>query len=276
MATPLGNLRDITLRALDILTAADAVYCEDTRVTKRLMSAFGIQTPLHRCDEHTQKKCAEDIISAVKSGKIIVLVSDAGTPAISDPGAQLVAACWTHGVMVSPVPGPSAVTAGLSASGLLQDTNGFTFLGFLPPKSGARRSILKKWQDIPTTLVFYEAPQRVEELLQDIAATLGECRVVIARELTKMHERFYHGTPTELLAEAQKPDFKGEVVVMVVTEPGLAQEWTSETIQSALRKEMQNTRMKEAVARVTAISGLPRKLVYAEALAMDQDGNDAV
>ena len=272
MATPLGNLRDITLRALDILEVADTVYCEDTRVTKRLAAVFGFRAALQRCDEHTQKKCIGQIIDDVRAGKIIVLVSDAGTPAISDPGAQVVAACWQAGITVYPVPGPNAVTAALSASGLLEDGSAFTFLGFLPPKSGARRAILKKWQDMPTVLVLYEAPQRVAALLEDIAATLGDCPVVIGRELTKLHERFYHGTPQSLHDAVRAEDFKGEIVVMVSPKPGQGMDWTPDRIRQALQKELGTVRLKEAVARVTARSGLPRKQIYAEALSLNESG----
>lgn len=267
MATPIGNLRDITLRALDILSASDMIYCEDTRVTQRLLSAYGIHKPLERCDGHTEQKRAEEIITAIKNGKIIVFASDAGTPGISDPGTKLVAACIAAGLTVSPVPGASAAIAAFSAAASLS-TGNFMFLGFLPLKSGARRKILHQYISLEAVLVFYEAPQRVPALLEDIQAIMGEREVVIARELTKLHERFYRGTPAQLLIQIQHDNFKGEIVAMIM--PSAAEEggWDEGRIDRELAVLLTEHSLKESVAQVTAQSGISRKIVYARALAI--------
>lgn len=268
MATPIGNLRDITLRALDILDSADAVYCEDTRVTQRLFSVFGLSKRLERCDDHTEKRRVEEIVTAVRAGKIIAFVSDAGTPGISDPGAVLVNACREAGIEVYPVPGPSAAIATISVAGLDAATP-FTFLGFLPVKSGARRKLLREWGMISSALLFYEAPQRVADTLDDIAAMLGQRRVLIAREITKLHEEFYVGTPDELQKNIAANIFKGEVALLIYPDAGHSRtDWNEDAIDEALRGLLDAMSLKEAVAQVTAQSGLSRKIVYARALAL--------
>ena len=269
VAMPIGNLRDITLRALDILTLADVVYCEDTRVTQRFLSAYGLSKKLERCDDHTEQQRATGIIQAIQDGKIIAYVSDAGTPGISDPGVTLAAACQKAGVMVSPIPGPSAAIAALSAAGISQ-TGHFLFMGFLPPKSGARRKVFQEQQQTQATLVFYEAPQRVAELLEDVAAIMGQRPVIIAREITKLHETFYHGTPDELADAVKQSNFKGEVVILIPPADETETSWNDARIDDALRQLMTDTSLKEAVAIVTAKSGLPRKTVYARALGLDR------
>lgn len=268
IATPLGNLRDITLRALDILAAADVIYCEDTRVTQKLCSAYGIKAALERSDEHTEMKRVVDIVRAIQEGKVIALVSDAGTPGISDPGMKIVAACRAQNMPVYPVPGASAAVAALSASGIVTDS--FSFLGFLSTKSGVRRQDLQTWKNVPTTLIVYEAPQRVAALLQDIVVVMGQRRVIIAREITKLYERFYDGTPDALAELIDDDSFKGEVVVLIA--PG-AQEAKEIDLDGLLQEALAKTSLKEAVAQVTAATGLPRKTVYARALALGR--NDA-
>ena len=263
----MGNLRDITLRALDILAASDVIYCEDTRVTNKLCAAYGIKAKLERSDEHTETKRVLEIIAAVQQGKIVSLVSDAGTPGISDPGMKIVAACRAQNTPVFPVPGPSAVTTALSGSGFLTDS--FSFLGFLSTKSGVRRQDLQKWKDVPSTLVLYEAPQRVADLLKDVAAILGQREIVIARELTKLYERFYRGTPDSLADEIDTDKFKGEVVVLIA--PAGDEEQQEIDLDGLLRDALQKASLKEAVAQVTAQTGLPRKTVYARALSLGRD-----
>lgn len=270
VAMPIGNLRDITLRALDILTLADVIYCEDTRVTQRLLSAYGLSKKLERCDDHTEHRRAAEIVAAIKEGKIIAFVSDAGTPGISDPGVALAAACHDADVMVSPIPGPSAAIAAISAAGISQ-TGNFMFLGFLPPKSGARRKIFHEQQNTQATLVLYEAPQRVEEMLEDIQAIMGERQIVIGREITKLHETFYRGTPSTLASEVTKPNFKGEVVLLILPATEEETGWSDDRIDQELRNLMTDISLKEAVAIVTAKSGLPRKSVYARALGLGRD-----
>jgi 16S rRNA (cytidine1402-2'-O)-methyltransferase len=267
VATPIGNLRDITLRALDILSLADAVYCEDTRVAGRLLSHFGLSKTLERCDDHTESRRAAEIIDAIKQGKIIVYLSDAGTPGISDPGTALAAACHKANVLVSPVPGPSAAIAAVSAAGIEQSGH-FLFLGFVPPKSGARRKVFQEYQNLQAILVLYEAPQRVAEMLEDISAILGEREITIAREITKLHEKFYRGTPSELKDIVSTDDFKGEVVVLISPALEIENSWNEEKIDQALQQHLQNLSLKEAVAQVTALSGLPRKTIYARALGL--------
>ncbi|MDB5477914.1 MAG: rRNA methyltransferase [Alphaproteobacteria bacterium] len=269
VATPIGNLRDITLRALDILSAADVVYCEDTRVTGRLLSAYGISKKLERCDEHTEKRRADEIIAAIRDGKIIVFASDAGTPGISDPGTALIAACHQANALVSPVPGPSAAIAAMSVAGVEQ-TGNFLFLGFLPPKSGARRRIFHDYLSLDATLVLYEAPQRIKEMLSDIHEIIGPREIIIARELTKLHEQFYRGTPEELVLEIDHANFKGEVVVLIL--PGTENEtaWNDEKIDQALTAAMADLSLKEAVAQVSSQSGISRKIIYARALQLNR------
>lgn len=271
MATPIGNLRDMTLRALDVFHAATVVYCEDTRVAQRLFSAFGLHKKLERCDTHTEKKQADEIVQAIARGEIVAYISDAGTPGISDPGAVLVRACLSAGQLVSPVPGASAAIALVSAAGLPEGMP-FTFLGFLPQKSGARRKILQRWQEMETALVIYEAPQRVGDVLEDIQAMWGECGIVIARELTKLHESFYHGTPATLAKVVTAGEFRGEVAMLMLPPVQGATEWTDEKIDQALQALLPSLSLKEAVAQVTAQSGLSRKLVYARALGLERRG----
>jgi 16S rRNA (cytidine1402-2'-O)-methyltransferase len=265
VATPIGNLRDITLRALDILAAADTIYCEDTRVTQRLLSAYGIQKQLERCDDHTEQRRAEAVVTAIREGKIIVFVSDAGTPGISDPGVALAAACHAANVVVSPVPGPSAAIAAVSAAGITQ-TSQFLFLGFLPPKSGARRKVFHAHLATEAILVLYEAPQRVKEALEDIQAIMGERQIFIGRELTKLHETLYRGTPSDLMDSVTHSNFKGEVVMLILPSDENNTAWDDAKIDQELTKLMTDISLKEAVAKITALSGLPRKAVYARAL----------
>jgi 16S rRNA (cytidine1402-2'-O)-methyltransferase len=270
VATPIGNLRDITLRALDILSLADVVYCEDTRVTGRLLSAYGLSKKLERCDDHTEERRAAEIITAIREGKIIAYVSDAGTPGISDPGVNLAAACHAANVIVSPIPGASAAIAAISAAGISQSGH-FLFLGFMPPKSGARRKVFHEHQTTQATLVFYEAPQRVAEMLEDIQAIMGSREIIIAREITKLHENFYRGTPDSLKDAVNHADFKGEVVILIPPVAETGNNWNDEKIDQELQKLLTDLSLKEAVAKITAQSGLPRKVVYARALGLARD-----
>jgi 16S rRNA (cytidine1402-2'-O)-methyltransferase len=214
VATPIGNLEDITLRALRTLKECDVIYAEDTRVISKLLARYEIKKPLQRLDAATEIKKADEIIARLEAGAKVVFVSDAGTPGISDPGSRLVARVREAGARIDAIPGASALTAGLSIAGL--DTTEFTFLGFLPHKKG-RQTSLKKIAagDIP--VVLYESPHRIEKLLKELGA-LSASRVVIARELTKIHEEVISGTPSELLAHfAEHPDtIRGEFVVIVM------------------------------------------------------------
>lgn len=223
VATPIGNLGDITLRALDVLRGADRIACEDTRHTHKLLNHFQIATPTVSCHEHNERQRAEELVEALRSGARIALVSDAGMPGISDPGAWLVAAAIAAGVPVYPIPGANAALSALVASGL--PAVEFHFIGFLPEKAGARRTRLEGLAREPReharTLIFYEAPHRIEETLGDLEAAWGpKLRVVLARELTKLHEEFLRGTVAEVRnALSGRERIRGEITLLIEAPP---------------------------------------------------------
>jgi len=265
-ATPIGNLGDVTLRALRTLAAADLIACEDTRVTSRLTRHFGIEASLFPYHEHNAERQRPRILAALAEGKAVALVSDAGTPLISDPGYRLVGDVVAAGHLVFPIPGPSAVIAGLSAAGLPTDT--FLFAGFLPPKMVARRKRLAELAAVPATLVFYEAPQRTAETLADMAEALGRLRpAVVAREVTKAFETFRRDTLAALAAAfASEPEPRGEITILV----GPPEETVADdaALDAALRAALTTDSVSAASAAVAAALGLPRKRVYARALAL--------
>jgi 16S rRNA (cytidine1402-2'-O)-methyltransferase len=213
VATPIGNLEDITLRALRTLKECDVVAAEDTRRTGQLLKHFELSKPLLSYFQFNEAKRSEEIIARLKRGEKVALVTDAGSPGISDPGERVVKAAVAAGLRVESVPGPSALVAGLTASGL--PTEEFHFVGFLPHKSGQRMNALKALLTVPGTLVFYESPFRIEKLLTELNEVYPDRPVVLARELTKKFEEYLRGTPAELLAVTQKRTLKGEFVVMV-------------------------------------------------------------
>ena len=225
VATPIGNLGDITLRALDVLKRADRIACEDTRHTQKLLNHFGIVTPTVSCHEHNERARAAELIAAMKNGGRIALVSDAGTPGISDPGSLLVTQSIAAGVSVSPIPGANAALAALTASGM--PAAEFHFAGFLPEKPGARRTRLESLlaeceaAEAPRTLVFHEAPHRIVPMLEDLESMWGaDRRIVVARELTKIHEEFLRGTVVEVRKElGSREQVRGEFVVLVDAQP---------------------------------------------------------
>jgi len=223
VATPIGNLEDITLRALRVLRSADRIACEDTRQTQKLLNHFGISTPTLSVHEHNEAARAAELIEKLREGARIAVVSDAGMPGISDPGSLLVKAAIEAGVAVVPVPGANAGLSALAASGL--DTDEFLFLGFLPSKAGARQTRLEAVRaqvKEPLTLVVYEAPHRIAETLADVEAAFGaECKVVLARELTKVHEEFLRGTVSEVRDRlARRERVRGEMVLLIEAKPG--------------------------------------------------------
>ena len=218
VATPIGNLEDITLRALRTLRECDAVAAEDTRHTGRLLAHFDISKPLFSCFRFNEASRSEEILERLRAGQKIALVTDAGSPGISDPGERVVRAALGAGLRVEPVPGPSALVAALTASGL--PSGEFHFLGFLPHKAGQRRRELERLQGLGGTLVFYESPYRVGKLLAELNEVFGGRQVVLARELTKKFEEYWRGTPAELLARLQQRAPKGEFVVLVAGEAG--------------------------------------------------------
>jgi 16S rRNA (cytidine1402-2'-O)-methyltransferase len=216
VATPIGNLEDITLRALRVLRECDVVAAEDTRRTGVLLQHFEISKPLISYFAFNEAKRSEEIIGRLSQGEKVALVTDAGSPGISDPGERVVKAAIAAGLRVEAVPGPGALVAALTASGL--PTEEFHFIGFLPHKSGQRRTKLESLKPVPGTLVFYESPYRVTKLLEELAVVFPARQVVLARELTKKFEEFLRGTPSELLAITKERSLKGEFVVMVAPE----------------------------------------------------------
>jgi len=214
IATPIGNLEDITFRAVRILGEVDRIACEDTRQTRKLLDRYGIATPLVSYHEHNEQTRSEELLRDLLSGKNLALVSDAGTPLIADPGYRLVRKARENGIAVTPVPGPSAILAALSASGLASDA--FLFGGFLPSKKSQRRKLLEGLKTSRATLVLYEAPHRILEALSDITEILGDRPVVVARELTKVHEEFLEGAASEVRNTlATRPAVKGEFTLLI-------------------------------------------------------------
>jgi 16S rRNA (cytidine1402-2'-O)-methyltransferase len=214
VATPIGNLADLTERAQAILGKVDLVACEDTRTTGALLTRLGIRRELVSYHDHNEAEAAERLSAAIAGGKSVALVSDAGTPALSDPGFRLVRACRRQGLPVVPVPGASALTAVLSAAGL--PTNGFLFVGFLPPKSAARVAFLTKYQDFDYTLVLYESCHRIDKFADEIVAALGPDRVIaIAKEVTKIHETFLVGRAEDVRKKLSTTALKGEFVIIL-------------------------------------------------------------
>ena len=214
VATPIGNLADLTERARAILGRVDLVACEDTRTTGALLSRLGIRAELRAYHEHNELEAGERLAEEAANGRSIALVSDAGTPALSDPGFRLVRACRRRGLPVVPVPGASALPAVLSAAGL--PTNGFLFVGFLPPKTSARQAFLQKYREFEYTLALYESCHRIDKFVGEIVDLLGPARTIcVAKEVTKLHETFLVGTAAEVAERLQRTKLKGEFVVLI-------------------------------------------------------------
>jgi 16S rRNA (cytidine1402-2'-O)-methyltransferase len=265
VSTPIGNLGDITLRALKTLASSDAVLCEDTRVTSKLLARFGISARKIPYHDHNADAARPEILRRLKAGETLALVSDAGTPLISDPGYKLVREAIAQGVPVTAIPGPSAALASLVLSGLPPDA--FAFGGFLPPKSAARRRVLQEWKSLRATLLFYESAPRLAASLADMAEILGARQAAVTRELTKLYEEVKRGTLTELAAfyrAAGAP--KGEVVVAVGPPEKETFQSGGEALDRALEAALARTSLRQGVAEVAAATGLPRRQVYARAL----------
>jgi len=266
VATPIGNLRDITLRAIDTLRGARLVLCEDTRVTAKLMNHFSCPAPLAAYHDHNAARMRPRVLEALARGEAVALVSDAGTPLISDPGYKLVRAAREAGHEVFAVPGASSITAALSVAGL--PTDRFMFVGFLPPKSAARQRALGELAPVHASLVVLEAPSRVAACLRDMARVLGPREAAVARELTKLYEEVRRDTLAALadLYEAEGPP-RGEIVIVVG--PGEIAAVDDDAIARALEAALgEGASVKDAVAQVCAVTGAPRRDVYARALAM--------
>jgi 16S rRNA (cytidine1402-2'-O)-methyltransferase len=265
VATPIGNLGDISLRALATLAAADAVIAEDTRVTKTLLAHYGIATPLVSYHEHNAAVMRPHLIARLTSGATLALVSDAGTPLISDPGFKLVSEALANGIEVVSVPGASAVLAALVVAGL--PTDRFFFEGFLPQKSGPRRLRIGELASIPGTLIIFESPRRLDETLRDLADLLGQRPAAVARELTKYYETVRRGTLIELSASLSgEPAPKGEIVVLVGPPEAGEALHSQEDIDLRLGKALETMSVKDAAAVVSAETGRPRRKIYARAL----------
>ena len=264
VATPIGHLRDITLRALDVLSAADIVLAEDTRHTQKLLSHYNIPAQLMSYYDHNAAARIPGILKALDDGKTIAQVSDAGTPLVSDPGYKLVRAALDAGHSVVPVPGASSVLAALMAAGLPSDM--FTFAGFLPPKSGARKTSLETLKDIPGTLILFETGRRIAGALEDIKAILGDRPAVLARELTKTYEEFRRGSVSALAASVTSDPPKGELVLMLGA--GTERQWDAAEIDAALRERVEALGVKRASAEVAQMSGWAKRDVYQRALAL--------
>src|SRR5271170_1449895 len=268
VATPIGNLEDITLRALRVLKEADVIACEDTRQTQKLLNHYGIATRTTSYHEHNEMMRAPELVLELEQGARIALVTDAGMPGISDPGFRLIALAIRHHVPVVPIPGASAFLAALVASGL--PTDSFRFSGFLPAKPGQRRTFLETIRDSPRTQVFYEAPHRVKESLQDVVEILGaERHVVVAREVTKLHEEFLRGQASEILQTLNaRGDIKGEITLLI----GKPEETAQKTVPAAasVRQRVEQIMAEEkldekaALKRVAKEMGVSKSEAYRE------------
>ncbi|WP_269715036.1 16S rRNA (cytidine(1402)-2'-O)-methyltransferase [Caulobacter sp. NIBR2454] len=263
VATPIGNLRDITLRALDVLNAADLVLAEDTRVTGKLLSAYNLSKRMERYDEHAAERARPKVMTALEGGGRVALVSDAGTPLVSDPGYRLVKEVVEAGYQVFPIPGASAALAALTLGGL--PTDRFLFAGFAPPKSAARRTFLSEFAPVRATLIFYESGPRLADSLADMAAVFGGDRqAAVAREITKLHETCIRGTLAELAADPKLDSPKGEIVVLVG--PGEEKAATEEDADAALTEALTRMGPADAASEVAKALGLPRRELYRRAL----------
>ncbi len=262
VATPIGNLRDITLRALDVLARADLVLAEDTRVTGKLLSAYGLSARLERYDEHGAERTRPRALAALAEGARVALVSDAGTPLVSDPGYRLVREAAAAGHPVFPIPGASALLAALSVAGL--PTDRFLFAGFPPPKSAARRAFLEELAGIRATLVFFEGGSRLAASLADMAAVLGPREAVVCRELTKLYETVARGPLAELAADPRFEAPRGEIVVLVG--PGREAAATAADADAALAEALSRLKPADAASEVAKALGLPRRDLYRRAL----------
>jgi 16S rRNA (cytidine1402-2'-O)-methyltransferase len=264
VATPIGNLEDITLRALRVLKEVDVVAAEDTRHTQILLSHYDIHTPLTSYHEHNEKTKSQQLVTRLARGQNVALVSDAGTPAISDPGFRLIAQAIRAGVRIIPVPGASALTAVLSASGL--PTDRFVFEGFLPARKTQRRERLQTLRDETRTLIFYEAPHRLKDTLGDIRELLGNREAVLAREVSKIHEEFLRGPVSELVRALGSGDIRGEVTLIISGSSGLPGVSEDRLKAEILELKGKGLRVKEIAEVLGEKFGYPKKEIYRLAL----------
>lgn len=262
--TPIGNLRDMTFRALDVLSSADLIVCEDTRVTGKLLKAFGLKKPMRVYNDHATEKDRAHIINVIEEGEAVAMVSDAGTPMISDPGYKLVREIVGKGLDVTALPGANAVLPALQLSGLPCDA--FSFIGFLPARSGPRKALLEKWQGRPGTLICYETGPRIEESLKDIKKVLGDRPAAMAREISKLYEETRRGKISTLLdsiVEGGQP--KGEIV-LIIGENKQDTGASAETIEGQLKEALQQLSVRDAAEMVATATGKSKKAIYMLAL----------
>ena len=268
VATPIGNLGDITLRALAALAGADLIACEDTRVTRKLLDRYGIATPLAPYHDHNAAQARPALLRRLADGAAIALVSDAGTPLISDPGFKLVRAAHEAGHAVTTLPGASSVLAALTLAGL--PTDQFFFAGFLPAKAEARRARIVELARVPGTLVLFESGPRSAATLADLAAGLGDREAAICRELTKLHEEIRRGGLAALAQSCGDSERRGEFV-MVIGPPAAAAQIGADDADALLRQALGRVSLKDAVGEVAEVTGLPRRALYQRALALAKE-----
>ena len=267
VATPIGNLGDITQRAMMVLKSADLVACEDTRVTGKLLSLLGLSAKLTPYHEHNADHAGPILMDKIAGGAVVALVSDAGTPLVSDPGGRLVAACRDRGLPVTAIPGASAVLTALQVAGLPADR--FLFAGFLPNRSTARRQVARELAAVPATLVFFDSPNRLADSLEDLALVLGNRPAAVARELTKMHEEVVRATLPELAKRYAGITPKGEIVIVIAPPEDVAP--NGDDLEERLKAAVADgASIKDAAALVAAETGHPRREVYAVALRLFQ------
>ncbi len=271
VATPIGHLGDISVRALQTLAGCDVIYCEDTRVTGKLLERYGIRSSMKNYHEHNAGRARPEILSALHEGKSVALVSDAGTPMISDPGYKLVEACVAKGFSVTSIPGASAVLTGLQLSAL--PTDRFSFMGFMPEKKSQRMKLLEQFKAHPMTMVFYESPHRVVDALEDVVLILGDRPVSIARELTKLHEEALRGTAQSIGAVlAARTSIKGEFVMVIGPAPENDQPADEQTIEAAIAEALVAMPASKAAAHVAKLLHLTKDDIYARILKRKSDG----
>ncbi len=264
-ATPIGNLGDVTLRALATLAAADVILCEDTRITSRLLERYGIKRPMKPYHEHNAEKVRPAIIAALQSGAAYALVSDAGVPLVSDPGYRLVKSCIENDVAVTALPGASAVLTALALSGLPTDC--FTFIGFLPQRQKARHDLLKQFKAVPSTLIAFESPHRIIDALADVSMALGDRRVAVARELTKLHEEVLRGTAEEVRhILSQRESVKGEICLVIAPPEESSEQANDDDIENAITVALSENPASKAAALVAKTLGMPKEDIYARIL----------
>jgi len=272
VATPIGNLGDITLRGLWVLRNADRILCEDTRVTARLLARFGIDKPLEPYHDHNADRVRPGVLEALRRGETLALVSDAGTPLVSDPGYKLVREALAAGLPVTAAPGASAALTALVLSGLPPDA--FLFAGFLPPRSAARRRALGQWREVPATLIFYEGPSRLAAALADMVDTIGDREAAVARELTKRHEEVRRGRLGELAAHYRKAGPPRGEAVIVVGPPSPDAAPPEADIAARLDELLTGHSLRDAVAILAEETGLARRRLYEQALAIQKRGTE--